>query len=74
MVGEVLVEEGQSVTRGQPLISIEREELNAILVQAQGAVAQAEARLRQLTELTLPVAKENLAQAQALLRRRGMIK
>ncbi|MFG1418071.1 efflux RND transporter periplasmic adaptor subunit [Xanthobacter sp. V0B-10] len=68
MVGEVLVEEGQSVTRGQPLISIEREELNAILVQAQGAVAQAEARLRQLTELTLPVAKENLAQAQALLK------
>ncbi|MFG1401840.1 efflux RND transporter periplasmic adaptor subunit [Xanthobacter sediminis] len=68
MVGDVLVEEGQSVTRGQPLISIEREELNAILVQAQGAVAQAEARLRQLTELTLPVAKENLAQAQALLK------
>jgi len=68
MVAEVLVEEGQAVTRGQPLVSIEREELNAVFVQAQGAVAQAEARLRQLTELTLPVARENLAQAQALLK------
>lgn len=68
MVDDVLVEEGQSVKRGQPLVSIEREELNAIYVQAKGAVAQAEARMRQLTELTLPVAKENLAQAQALLK------
>lgn len=68
MVADVLVEEGQSVKAGQPLVSIQREELNALLVQAQGAVAQAEARMRQLTELTLPVAKENLAQAQATLR------
>lgn len=68
MVADVLVEEGQSVTAGQPLVAIQREELNAVFVQAQGAVAQAEARMRQLTELTLPVAKENLAQAQATLR------
>ena len=68
MVADVLVEEGQSVTSGQPLVAIQREELNAVFVQAQGAVAQAEARMRQLTELTLPVAKENLAQAQASLR------
>ncbi|MDQ0507394.1 HlyD family secretion protein [Xanthobacter agilis] len=68
MVADVLVEEGQSVTHGQPLVSIAREELNAVFVQAHGAVAQAEARLRQLTELTLPVARENLAQAQALLK------
>lgn len=68
MVADVLVEEGQSVTRGQPLVAIEREELNAVFIQAKGAVAQAEARMRQLTELTLPVARENLAQAQALLK------
>jgi HlyD family secretion protein len=37
------------------------------VVQAQGAVAQAEARIRQLEELTLPSAKEALTQAQATL-------
>ena len=37
------------------------------MLQAQGAVAQAEARMRQLAELTLPSAKEALRQAQATL-------
>ena len=67
-VAEVLAEEGQRVTRGQTLVAIEARELEAALVQADGAVAQAEARLRQLTELTLPSARETLAQAQAALR------
>ena len=66
-VEEVLVTEGQHVTKGQPLISLESRELNAAVVQAQGAVAQAEARMRQLEELTLPTARETLTQAKATL-------
>lgn len=67
-VAEVLVEEGQRVTQGQPLIALQSEELRAALVQAEGQVAQAEARMRQLAELTLPTARENLSQAQATQR------
>ena len=66
-VEDVLVEEGQRVSKGQPLISLEARELKAAVVQAQGAVAQAEARMRQLDELTLPSAREALTQAQANL-------
>jgi HlyD family secretion protein len=66
-VEDVLVDEGQRVRKGQPLITIESSELNAAVVQAQGAVNQAQARLRQLQEVTLPAAKENLAQANATL-------
>jgi HlyD family secretion protein len=68
MVADVPVSEGQHVTQGQPLIALQAEELRAAFVHAQGAVAQADARMRQLTELTLPMARENLAQAQANLR------
>ncbi len=67
-VQEVLVQEGEKVGKGQPLISLEARELNAAVVQAQGAVAQAEARIRQLEELTLPSAREALTQANATLR------
>jgi HlyD family secretion protein len=66
-VDDVLVQEGQRVGKGQPLISLESRELKASVVQAQGAVAQAEARMPQLDELTLPSAREALAQAQANL-------
>lgn len=66
-VDDVLVEEGQAVKKGQPLISLEARELKASVVQAEGAVAQSEARMRQLQELTLPAARETLAQAQANL-------
>jgi HlyD family secretion protein len=66
-VDDVLVQEGEQVRKGQPLISLESRELKATVVQAQGAVAQAEARMRQLDELTLPSAREALAQAQANL-------
>ncbi len=67
-VDDVLVQEGERVSKGQALISLESRELKAAVVQAQGAVAQAEARMRQLAELTLPSAREALAQAQANLR------
>ena len=66
-VEDVLVQEGERVSKGQHLISLESRELKAAVVQAQGAVAQAEARMRQLAELTLPSAREALAQAQANL-------
>jgi HlyD family secretion protein len=66
-VEEVLVEEGQSVAKGQPLVTIEARELGAAFLQAQAAVAQAQARLRQTQELTLPSARETLTQAQAVL-------
>ncbi len=67
-VQDVLVQQGEKVTAGQPLIVLEQRELKAAAVQAQGAVAQAEARIRQLEELTLPSAREALTQAQATLR------
>jgi len=66
-VDDVLVQQGERVSKGQHLISLEARELKAAVVQAQGAVAQAEARMRQLDELTLPSAREALAQAQANL-------
>ena len=66
-VEDVLVEEGQRVSKGQALVAIEAGELKAAAVQAAGAVAQAEARLRQLRELTLPAARESLTQAKATL-------
>jgi HlyD family secretion protein len=67
-VEDVLVQEGERVTKGQPLIALAARELRATVVQAQGAVAQAEARIRQLEELTLPSAREALTQAEATLR------
>ena len=41
--------------------------MQAAVVQAEGAVAQAEARVRQLRELTQPAADQALKQAQANL-------
>jgi HlyD family secretion protein len=66
-VEDVLVEEGQRVSKGQALITIEASELKALVVHAEGAVAQAEARMRQLKEVTLPAARETLTQAKATL-------
>jgi HlyD family secretion protein len=67
-VEDVLVREGERVNKGQSLIALEARELKASVVQAQGAVAQATARIRQLEELTLPSAREALTQAEATLR------
>jgi HlyD family secretion protein len=67
MVAEVLVEEGQSVIAGQRLVLLVSRELEASLVLATAAVAQADARMRQLRELTLPAAQESLKQANATL-------
>lgn len=66
-VDEVLVDEGQIVKQGQPLVALQPSELKANVVLADGAAAQAEARVRQMRELTLPAAQQALKQAQAML-------
>lgn len=64
-VQAVRVDEGQRVTQGQVLVVLDARELAAAVLQAQGVVDQAEARMRQLQELTLPMARETLKDAQA---------
>ena len=59
------VAEGQTVTAGQTLIELESTELQAALHQAQLAVAQAQAKLRQVHEVQAPVAEQAERQAQA---------
>jgi HlyD family secretion protein len=66
-VAEVPVEQGQAVKAGQTLIALEASEARAGVKQAEVAVAQAEARLRQLRELQLPVAAQALRQAEVNL-------
>jgi HlyD family secretion protein len=61
----VAVAEGQTVEVGQLLIELDNSDSRASLAQASAAVAQAQAKLRQLTELSQPVAVQALAQAQA---------
>jgi len=67
VVADVPVAEGQTFKAGDALIVLDDRDARALVVQAEGAVAQAEARLRQLHELTLPSAKEALMQARATL-------
>ena len=64
-VQAVPVQEGQNVSAGQVLIQLEDAELRASLRQAELAVSQAQAKLRQLREVQAPVAEQTLSQAQA---------
>jgi len=66
-VVDVPVSEGQSVTAGQALIVLNAVESTALVRQAETAVVLAEARVRQLQELQLPVARQALRQAQVNL-------
>jgi HlyD family secretion protein len=66
-VVRIPVQEGQSVRRGDVLIELEDKDERAAVAQSQGAVAQAEARIRQLREVGLPAAVQALVQAQANL-------
>ena len=61
----VAVVEGQSVVAGQLLIELDNSDNQASLAQSTAAVAQARAKLRQLNELSEPLARQTLAQAQA---------
>jgi HlyD family secretion protein len=64
-VQRVAVAEGQEVELGQLLIELDNSDSRASLAQANAAVAQAQAKMRQLNELSQPVAVQVLAQAQA---------
>ena len=63
-VKRIPVAEGQTVGAGQVLIELENTEWQAAAEQADVAVLQAEARLRQLREVQAPVAEQALRQAQ----------
>jgi HlyD family secretion protein len=64
-VARVPVREGQAVRAGDTLVELQSDELVAAQRQAELAVAQADARIRQLRELQAPVAEQALRQAQA---------
>jgi len=63
----VPVAEGQAVSAGDPLVALDASELNAAARQADAAVGQAQAKLRQLQEVQAPVAAQTLRQARASL-------
>lgn len=63
----VMVEEGEGVRAGQPLVVLDDTERRAALEQAAQAVREAEARLEQLQRVGRPVAEQALAQAEANL-------
>lgn len=68
MTGRILkipVKEGQQVERGMLLIQLDDEDERAAIAQTMTSVAQAEAKLRQQQEVTLPTAQQNVKQAQA---------
>jgi HlyD family secretion protein len=67
VVAQIPVSEGQSVKAGDTLIVLDDREARAAVIQAESSLAQAEARMRQLRELTLPSAEEALKQAAATL-------
>lgn len=67
VVKDIPVAEGQTVKAGDVLIVLDDREARAAVGQADGIVAQAEARLRQLREITSPSAEETLKQAGATL-------
>src|SRR5437868_10085609 len=64
VVKRVPVAEGQSVEAGQVLVELESSESVAAMAQADAAVQQAQARLRQLREVQAPVAEQAVRQAQ----------
>ena len=67
VVTRIPVTEGQAVRAGDTLLLLDATEARALDVQANGQLAQAAARMRQLRDLTLPMAVQALAEAQATL-------
>jgi len=60
---KIPVQEGQIVKTGELLIELENSEMQAALQQAHANVLQAQARLRQLQEVQIPVTEQALQQA-----------
>ncbi len=67
IVKDVPVAEGQVVKQGDTLIQLDDNDAHEAVKLAQGATAQWQAKLQQLTVTTLPSARETQAQAQANL-------
>lgn len=65
VVAEVPVDEGQIVKKGQSLVRLDDGEARSTVASTVAALAQASARLRQISDVTLPTARENLIQADA---------
>ncbi len=61
------VSEGQTVRRGDVLIVLDDKDAAAAVAQSRAALAQSEAKLRQLREVALPAAQQSHAQAEANL-------
>ena len=66
-VVKVPVAEGQNVKAGDLLVELASDELRASQREAEIAVTQAQARVRQLREVQAPVAEQNLRQARVNL-------
>jgi HlyD family secretion protein len=66
-VEQVLLREGARVKAGDPLVRLERSELEAVAAQAEASVSQAQARLISVATLALPTAQAGVQQAQANL-------
>lgn len=66
-VVRVPVEEGQRVSHGQVLVEQDQTDELAALAQAKAAVAQADAKVRQLNVAALPAAEQGARQAEANL-------
>ena len=67
VVAAIPVAEGQHVSVGETLIRLDGSEAGASVVLAEGQLAQAEARVRQVRDLTLPAAEQSLGEAKATL-------
>ena len=67
IVAEIPVAEGQTVTRDQVLIRLDDREVAANVRLAEAALTQARARLKQIEDVGVPVARETVAQAEANL-------
>lgn len=67
VVAAIPVAEGQQVRAGDILIQLDDHEAKASVVLAQGQLAQAEAHVRQVRDLTLPSARQSLGEAKATL-------
>ncbi len=66
-VEKVLVREGARVAAGDPLVQLERRELDAAVAQARAARDRASARVASVEQLALPTARSAVDQAKANL-------
>jgi len=67
-VAAIPVSEGQSIKAGQLIIALEDSEARAAVAAARAGIVEAQAKLKQIRELTLPAAEQALRQATANLR------